>query len=130
MSIVFEFLLEFVLTFFIELLGAGVEGGVEKISDGRLRFKASPLWYLLLLPAAALFLGALSARFHPLLLSTKTLRIANLLVTPLIAGFGMHMIGNLKRARGKQALVLDAFVSGYVFALAFAIGRWLAAAVV
>jgi hypothetical protein len=51
-------------------------------------------------------------------------RIANLVLTPLVSGIAMVLIGAWRLRRGQQLLGLDRFAYGYLFALAMASVRF------
>jgi hypothetical protein len=50
-------------------------------------------------------------------------RIANAIVTPVIAGACMAAIGAWRRRRDQEAILLDRFAYGYLFALVMALVR-------
>lgn len=56
-----------------------------------------------------------SERFHGI----------NLLITPVLAGLGMALIGRLRQRKGQTLLRLDSFIFGYIFALPMALIRFL-----
>lgn len=51
-------------------------------------------------------------------------RVANLVVTPVLAGASMALIGTLRRRRGQELMRLDRFAYGMVFAFAMALVRF------
>jgi hypothetical protein len=53
------------------------------------------------------------------------LRIANLIITPVVCGLLMAAVGKFKSRRGKEILRLDSFAYGFVFALSMALVRFL-----
>jgi len=68
--------------------------------------------------------GALSLWLFPsLFIHSHAGRIANAVVTPLIAGGAMVAIGAWRRGRGQQPVLLDRFAYVYLFALAMALVR-------
>ena len=60
---------------------------------------------------------------HPFLHS-KTLRVANLILTPVVSGAVMALIGMLRTRLGKPVIAIDRFSYGFVFALAMAAVRF------
>ena len=52
------------------------------------------------------------------------LRLANLVITPAIAGVAMIALGQWRLRRGEGGLYLHRFSFGYLFALAFALVRF------
>jgi hypothetical protein len=68
-------------------------------------------------------IGVFSAWLVPALINSPTLRIANLVITPLIAGATTSMIGRWRRRREQELIRLDRFAYGYLFALSMALAR-------
>ena len=69
--------------------------------------------------------GALSLLVFPVaMLLTPWMRVANLVVTPLLAGLVMSMMGAWRRRRGEDLIRLDRFSYGVLFALAMALVRF------
>ena len=68
--------------------------------------------------------GAISLWLFPsLFIGSHAGRIANAIVTPLIAGAVMVALGAWRRQRGQQPVLLDRFAYGYLFALVIALVR-------
>ena len=59
-----------------------------------------------------------------LYIKTPGLRLANLLITPVLAGLVMEAIGTWRERRDKEVLRLESFAYGYLFALAMATVRY------
>lgn len=76
-------------------------------------------------PALGAAMGYASVWLFPVsFISSPTLRLANLVLTPIAAGAAMAALGAW-RARHQQGLVgLDRFVFGFLFALAMALVRF------
>jgi len=69
--------------------------------------------------------GGLSLLIFPAsFIGPRHLRIANLVVTPLVSGALMALLGAWRRRRGQELIRLDRFAYGMVFALAMAIVRF------
>lgn len=69
--------------------------------------------------------GALSLWLLPsLFISAEWLRIANLVLTPLVAGLFMERLGTWRKGRDQETIRLDTFAYGFVFALAMALVRF------
>ena len=69
--------------------------------------------------------GGLSLLVFPLaFLSSPWARIANLAVTPLLAGATMSLLGAWRRRRGQDLVRLDRFSYGVLFALSMALVRY------
>jgi hypothetical protein len=76
----------------------------------------------LLFGAAAGGLSLLLVPSH--LVTTKALRILNVMLTPLAVGALMAGIGVWRTRRGQQLFRIDRFVYGYLFAFALALIRY------
>ena len=73
-----------------------------------------------------LMLGGASVLVFPeSFIGHADLRILNLIVTPIIAGLLMMLIGMWRRKRGQEPVRLDSFVFGALFALSFELPRFL-----
>ncbi|MGZ5201321.1 MAG: hypothetical protein ACXWC4_16255 [Telluria sp.] len=71
--------------------------------------------------------GWISALIVPALIASPALRVANLAITPLVAGATTSLIGSWRRRREQELVRLDRFAYGYLFALSMALVRlWLA----
>ncbi|CAN7405341.1 hypothetical protein LJR289_002481 [Pseudoduganella sp. LjRoot289] len=123
-----EMLLQLLGELLIQLLGeALVELGFHAIAEP---FRKPPNPWLA--AAGYLMLGAIVGGLSVLavpahLVSTHFLRMANLLLTPVAAGFCMAAAGAWRARRGQALLRIDRFAYGYLFALSFALMRfWLA----
>lgn len=69
--------------------------------------------------------GGLSHWLFPsFFLQSSTGRAASFVITPVLAGVGMALIGAWRRRRGEQVIRLDRFAYGYAFALAMAAVRF------
>jgi FtsH-binding integral membrane protein len=120
LELLFGFLGELLLQVLAEVL---FELGLRSIATP---FERSPNPYLatvgyVLLGALA---GALSLwAFPSLLIVSHVGRIANVVVTPLLAGGAMAALGAWRRRRDDQLVVLDRFAYGYLFSLVMALVR-------
>ena len=69
--------------------------------------------------------GAFSLWMLPsLFISTEWLRIANLVISPLLAGLMMERLGAWRRLKNQETIRLDTFVCGFIFALSMALVRF------
>lgn len=69
--------------------------------------------------------GLLSLLVLPHLVITSPIgQTANLVVTPVMAGLAMSLIGIWRRKRGDELIRLDRFVYGFLFALAMSLVRF------
>lgn len=121
----FEFLFsvfgEFLLQIVVELL---LELGLHTVAEP-MRRDRSP-W---LAAAGYALLGALLAGLSLLVFPTHLVvnrlgQWANLLLAPVAAGLAMPILGAWRARRGQDTLRIDRFAYGYLFALAFALVRF------
>lgn len=120
MSFLIELLFEFVLQFVLEFV-------VEILSHRYKRERAG------LHPAIAVGLYALIGGGlgwvsclvfpHPLV-SFPHAAVVNLAVTPVAVGLSLAAVGAWRSRRSMELVLLDKFVYGYIFALAFALVRF------
>ena len=121
MEILFELLAELLFQIVGEVL---VELGLHSLAEP---FRRKPNVWLAVLGYALLgaLLGALSLWAFPNHLTRDGWpRLANLVVTPLLAGAAMALLGRWRARRGDTVLRIDRFAYGYLFALAVAIVRF------
>jgi len=69
--------------------------------------------------------GALSLLLPKVLVISKALRQANLIITPVACGFIMAWLGKFRERRGATTVRLDTFMYGYLFALSMAVVRYI-----
>ncbi|HET7863897.1 MAG TPA: hypothetical protein VFL86_05760 [Burkholderiaceae bacterium] len=125
-----EFFLELLLEIFGEALlqfifEALAEVGLRVFHKASQREPVRPwlaaVGYLLLGAAC----GGLSLWLFPsFFVQSPTGRAASFVITPVLAGAGMALIGAWRRRRGEQVIRLDRFAYGYAFALAMAAVRF------
>ena len=122
------------LEFLLEIIGEFLlQGTAEILFELGLRPVAEPFrrqpnpWvaavgYLLF----GAIVGGLSLLLFPnhFVIATS-LRVANLVVTPIAVGLLMAGVGALRARRGQSLLRIDRFAYGYLFALALAAVRFL-----
>ena len=131
MEVIFDILFTFFFEIFIQLFGELlIEMGIRAIFDPpsattERREKQSPwlagLGYILL----GLMVGAISVKVLPQgVFHSRELRFANLLVTPLVAGLVMALIGRWRRRHEQPTIGLESFFYGYLFALSMASMRY------
>jgi H+/Cl- antiporter ClcA len=132
-----EDLLGFILELLFEvLLQLIFEGGVAAASRAPRRFRFGPFLRIALSPrnpilTTLLFcllgigLGALSVTFfsHPLVHPSRFHGIS-LLISPVITGLIMGLIGRSVRRRGNTPVRIESFAYGFTFALAFMLVRF------
>lgn len=116
-SIFGEFLLQIVAEVLIEL-------GLHTLT-GRERPKRSPWLAATGYAVCGAAVGGLSLLVFPSHLVVNRLgQLANLLLAPVAAGLAMAILGAWRARQGHDALRIDSFSYGYVFALAFALVRF------
>ena len=122
------------LEFLLEIIGEFLlQGAAEILFELGLRpvvepFRRQPnpwvaaIGYLLF----GAIVGGLSLLLFPnhFVIATS-LRVANLVVTPIAVGLLMAGVGALRARRGQSLLRIDRFAYGYLFALALAAVRFL-----
>lgn len=123
-----QLLVELIGEFLLQVVGeALVELGLHSLAEP---FRSPPNPWLAAL-GYSLFggiLGGLSLFIFPDNLVPESLRIANLLATPLAVGGVMAVIGAWRARRGQPVLRIDRFAYGYLFALALGLVRFIYAA--
>lgn len=120
MEFLFEFIWEFVFQTVVEVL---LEVGLHSVRAPFLRrpnVVLASFGYLLFGTIA----GILSLQLFPQLLVSTTVRITNLVITPLLVGLLMSVMGRIRRRRGGTVLRINRFIFGYLFALSFALIRY------
>ena len=112
--------MEFVFELLLALLQLVGEVLLPKVSENPIPVLAA---------AYCLILGALSAEVSLLivrhsLISHQWLRIANLVITPLIAGSILVALGRWRQRRNQPTRMIHRPVYGYLFAFAFVVTRF------
>jgi uncharacterized membrane protein len=121
LEILFELLAELLFQIVGEVL---VELGLHSLAQP---FRKQPSMWLAVLGYVVLggLLGALSLWAWPDHLTRDGWpRLANLVVTPVLAGLVMALLGRWRARRGDPVLRIDRFACGYLFALAVAVVRF------
>ena len=118
-QLVLEVLLQLVFEILAEL---GLWAAKKTIwSTGPVRPVLGLVGYILLGGA----LGGVSLVFFPHKFAVPVwLKIANIVVSPIVVGFAMVGIGRWRAQRGQQAILLHRFWFGFVFALVFGLVRF------
>ena len=119
-----QFLLELLLQLIFETL---VEAGVHGIVEVFDRRQPQDPWVAAI---GYLFLGAICGAlslwlFPALFIGNATLRVLNLLLTPVAAGALMAALGAWRRRRNQELIRLDRFFYGFLFARAMALVRFI-----
>lgn len=122
-------MLEAILQFFAELLLQLVfevlaEFGLRSLSEP---FRKPPNPWVAALGYAIFGATAGGISLYVLpdsLIHGETWRLANLIVTPVMAGLAMAALGAWRSRRGQQTIRIDRFSYGYLFALCMAVVRF------
>jgi hypothetical protein len=124
LELLFEFFGEFFLQLFFEALA---QAGVHAVRHPDREPRELNRWLVGLGYALLGGLGgALSVWLLPhYLLRAHVARLAYLLIAPIAAGCAMAAVGHWRSRRGLALAGIDRFAFGYVFALVFAIVRFL-----
>lgn len=118
MEIIFEIILQLIFEIFAEMVE-------HKVAKKYNRKRASPLMAGLGYILMGAIAGGLSLLIMPhSLINDETLRIANLMITPVMAGIVMATIGRWRDNRDQDLMRLDHFWYGYLFALSMAVVRF------
>jgi hypothetical protein len=120
-EILFQFLGEFLLQFLFE---AFTEIGLDWFDRSEANAPRPLLWALgfLLLGTLA---GGISLLIRPhSMITTPSLRIVNVIGTPVLVSASMLVIGNWRAARGRATVELDRFSNAFCFAFAMALVRF------
>jgi len=127
-EIIFEVLFsifgELVLQLLAELLA---EFGLHSLAETvHPRKERNPIVAFFGYALLGVIIGSLSLLIFPeLLLNHKSHSIANIVITPILAGFVMMVVGIIKRRKHKTIIRLDSFSYGYIFALMMATTRYI-----
>jgi MYXO-CTERM domain-containing protein len=62
--------------------------------------------------------------FPNLFIASHLGRVANVVVTPILAGAAMAMLGAWRRRRDQSTVLLDRFAYAFIFAMAMALVRF------
>jgi hypothetical protein len=117
----FEILAELLVQIIFEVLAElGIHGVKDTFRNPRRPF-LSTIGFLVW----GLLAGGISLWLFPhSFIADKSLRLANLAITPILAGSLMLAIGRLRARRGQELVGLDRFGYAFAFALAMALVRF------
>mgnify|MGYP000962072737 CR=1 FL=1 len=122
LELIFEIFGEFILQFIFEALS---EVGLHAFSKTSNRPPPSPWLAVAGYAVLGALCGALSLWLFPtFFVKSHVGRAVSLVLTPVLAGASMAVIGAWRRKRGESVLRLDRFAYGYAFALAMAAIRF------
>ena len=119
---ILEFFAELILQVFFEVL---VEFGLHSVKEPFRLPQPNPWIASFGYITFGVLAGAISLYFFPdYFISSEIGRIANLIITPLMAGLSMSILGAWRRNRGQEVIRIDRFFYGYLFALSMALVRF------
>ncbi len=120
-ELIVQFVGEVLLQIVFQLLAELGLRGLRRVTVEIVNPWVAVLFYVLL----GAGLGWLSVQILPsLLLASRTAQLANLVVTPILAGLAMVALGAWRRRREQALIRLDGFAYGYLFALSMAVIRY------
>ena len=124
LEIIFEVLLEGLLQIVLEI---GAEAGLRTLGEPFVdREKRNPFLAALGYFVFGAMLGGLSLLVFPdSFVRSERFHGINVIITPVLAGLVMALIGRLRERKGQEILRLDSFAYGFIFALPMAIIRFL-----
>ena len=106
----------------LQLLGNGAAHAMETIV--RRKEPLRPVVAAIMYAVFGGIVGALSLAVVPTLFTRpESLRLLNLLFTPVIVGVAMAAFGAWRRRSGKSVIRLESFAYGYCFALSLTVVR-------
>jgi hypothetical protein len=120
-----EFLLELLFEFVIQIIGEALfELGLHSLAEP-FRKPPNPLLAALGYALFGASFGVISLWLFPHhMVVSSAWRLVNLLVTPVMAGVCMSLIGSWRAKRGQAVLRIDRFSYGFLFALCLALVRF------
>jgi hypothetical protein len=119
-ELIFSFVGEFLVQVVVELL---VELGLHAMAEP-LRRPANPWLAAIGYGLLGFIVGGLSLLVFPANFVPSPWRLANLIVTPLIIGGLMVVVGAWRARRGEALWRIDRFACGFLFAFAIALVRF------
>ena len=134
MEIIFEIIFGFfgyLLQFILEILAQAAfellaEFGIRSLAEPFRRPEpSSPLMAATGYLIYGAIVGALSLLLPKMFVISKSLRLANLIITPISCGFLMALFGKFRKRKGADTIRLDTFMYGYLFAQSMAVVRYI-----
>ena len=117
----FQFLGELLLQIVVQLF---VEWGFRSLADIFQR-RTDPVLAVISLALWGFLAGGISLLLLPAFIHDPTLRIVNLIVTPVALGLVMMLVGKFRLKLGQNLIRLDQFGYAFVFAFAMALVRFI-----
>ena len=128
MELIAEFLVQFVLEFLLQIFGELlIELGLRSLGEPFVhREQRNPILAAVGYCVLGFIMGGLSLLIFPKsFVRSERFHGINLIITPVLAGLVMGLIGRLRELKGKTVIRLDSFLYGFLFALAMASIRFL-----
>lgn len=134
MEIIFELIFSifgYLLQFILEILAQAAfeilaELGVRSLAEPFKRPEpSSPIMSAIGYFIYGAIAGALSLLFPKMFEISQSLRLANLIITPIACGFLMAWFGRIRERKNLETIRLDTVMYGYLFALSMAVVRYL-----
>ena len=125
MEILFELVFSFLGEFVLQVLGQlFIEVGLHSLAEP---FRKEPKPWLA--AVGYVVFGAVAGGvsllvFPDYLVASKSLRVANAVLSPIAAGLSMAAMGKWRAQRGQAVLRIDKFSYGYLFALSLGLVRF------
>ena len=126
MEVIVEIVIQFFAEFLLQIIGELLINLGFHAASGKLpNRKSSPILAGAGYVSLGAILGFVSILIFPdSFLLNPTHKTVNLLITPVIVGFTMSLLGNIRKKKGKDTIRLDTFIFGFVFAFAMAFVRF------
>ena len=126
MELIVELILQFIGEVLLQIvIEALVELGWHSLAAATLESRPHPVLSGIGHTLLGLMAGGLSLWLSPhLMMKTPATRLANLILTPIVAGLAMSALGAWRRSRGQELLRLDRFAYAYLFAFSMAVMRF------
>ena len=128
MELIFELIFEVLAEVVLQIVAEGLfELGLYSLSEALNRKRRrnpilASIGYLLwggIIGVVTVFI------FPTLMIKNATLRILNLIISPVMAGLAMSAICSWRKRKGQDLLRIDSFLYGALFAFGLAIVRYL-----
>jgi hypothetical protein len=125
MEIIFEFVFSFLGEFLLQVLGElFLNIGLHSLAEPFRREPNPWLAAIGYLVFGAVLGGVSLLVFPDYLVASKSLRVANAVLSPIAAGLSMAAMGKWRAKRGQDVLRIDKFSYGYLFALSLGLVRF------
>jgi hypothetical protein len=123
-----ELLVQFFFELLLQLIGGIFVGGFLHFSSSArwIQRSVNALYTAILFFVLGTLMGLFSILFFPTaFVRSSSLHGISLLITPVLAGAIMSLIGLVRERQGKPVVRLESFTYGFIFAFAIALIRFL-----